>query len=215
MPAVIDLAAVRRTRRPGGAPEREPYVEFEGLANNAPSPRGCDSWQGDQPASTLHQLRVLRPPAWEPPYEGEPGGGLVIPFPPRPLPTPDLRLVGAPLAEPDPAEARRRVRRFAMLLAEVLSGCRAPRQLDAHTTTEVRARVDRLRRTLAERRITGVTLAAANATAPTPDTAEGFLRLRLAGPERFQAVAVRLDRTRPRSRAPHTPTWICTALRYR
>ncbi|UGQ09566.1 Rv3235 family protein [Yinghuangia sp. ASG 101] len=175
------------------------------------------------PGAPLPPLRVLRVPRCEPDDEPEyvPAGAAVIPFPVHP-PEPErpfLRLVGAPARatphEPDPAEARRQVHRFAVALAEVLSGARALRQLSDRVTPEVRERVARLRRDLGARRVAGVSLVASNATAPTDNTAEGFLRLRLTGPDRFQAVAVRLDRRTPRTRPNRPPIWVCTALHHR
>ncbi len=175
------------------------------------------------PGRPLPPLRVLRVPRCEPADEPEyvPVGATVIPFPERPQvwQPPSLRLVGAPDRvtphEPDPAEARRQVRRFAVALVEVLSGARPLRQLGDHVTPKVRDRVGELRRELRKRKVTGVLLVASSATAPTDDTAEGFLRLRLAGPDRFEAVALRLDRRTPHARPHHPPVWVCTALHHR
>lgn len=162
----------------------------------------------------LPPLRILRPPATEPDYD--PPGAVVIPFPDRhrdTVPPRHLRLVRPAPPEPDPAEARRKVLRFALLLTETLSGRRPIRHLTAYTTAEVRTHITRFHQTLRTCKAPTVCLYACNATAPTPDAAEGFLRLRV-GPEQFQAVALRLDR-RPRPNRPHDPPiWTCTALQY-
>ncbi|HSA50128.1 MAG TPA: Rv3235 family protein, partial [Yinghuangia sp.] len=126
----------------------------------------------------LPPLRVLRAPRCEPDDEPESGppGATVIPFPTRPpaMEPPYLRLVGAPAPatprEPDPAEARRQVHRFAVALTEVLSGARPLHQLGERVPHEVRGRIARLQRELGARGVVGVSLVASNATAPTDDT---------------------------------------------
>lgn len=170
------------------------------------------------PGEPLPRLRILRAPLCEPEYD--PADAVVIPFPARPpvVTRPRLRLVGAveePVpTEPDPEQARYRVRRFAIYLTETLAGRRPLRQLTPHTTARVRAAVESLQQHLQAKEATALSLVASNATAPAEDTAEGFLRLRL-GPERFQAVAVRLDRLPHPTRPDHPATWICTALHFR
>ncbi|WTW95134.1 Rv3235 family protein [Streptomycetaceae bacterium NBC_01309] len=170
------------------------------------------------PGGPLPRLRILRAPLCEPEYD--PPGAVVIPFPPRPpvVARPQLRLVGAdegPLpAEPDAEQARYQVRRFAIFLTETLAGRRPLRQLTPYTTSRVRTAVEELQQHLSTRQTGVPSLVASNATAPAEDTAEGFLRLRL-GPERFQAVAVRLDRRPHPTRHDQPPNWICTALHYR
>lgn len=174
--------------------------------------------------ATLPRLRVLPVPRSE--ADLDPPGARPASHTRHLAPVPNLRLAEAtggvsaglpaePLEEPDPREARARVRRFALVLAEVLTGTRPLRQLHGHVNSAVRGRVEDLAEELRAQRVTHVTLIAANATAPTPDTAEGFLRLRLHGPDRHRAVAVRLERTPGRAHPDAPGTWVCTALRYR
>ncbi|WP_436775421.1 Rv3235 family protein [Yinghuangia sp. YIM S09857] len=170
-----------------------------------------------RPGEPLPRLRILRAPLCEPEYD--PADGVVIPFPTRPpvVGRPRLRLVGAdgpPPEEPDSEQARCQVRRFAIYLTETLAGRRPLRQLTPYTTSHVRAVVEELRQHLNATHSGSLSLVASNATAPAEDTAEGFLRLRL-GPDRFQAVAVRLDHRPHPTRPDHPRTWICTALHYR
>ncbi|MGW0665217.1 Rv3235 family protein [Streptodolium elevatio] len=204
-------SAARADRPPLTDPAEGPRLELvRAPAGGPPDPLA--------PGEPLPRLRILRAPLCEPEYD--PPGAVVIPFPVRPpvAARPQLRLVGAdegPLpTEPDPEQVRYQVRRFAIFLTETLAGRRPLRQLSAHTTPRVRTVVEELQRHLDTRRTGALSLVASNATAPAEDTAEGFLRLRL-GPERFQAVAVRLDRRPHPTRPDHPPTWICTALHYR
>lgn len=168
----------------------------------------------------LPRLRLVPAPGTEPAYD-----------PPGPPPAPrawvrgparprHLRLVGpderAPAAAPGAAcQARLRVRGFARVLTGVLTGRCPLQRLTPHTTHAVRATIAALRDDLRRRAVTGITLAAANATAPTPTTAEGYLRLTLTGPDRDQAIALRLDHTPSRTRPENPPTWICTAFQYK
>jgi hypothetical protein len=106
---------------------------------------------------------------------------------------------------------------FAQVLVETLAGSRPPRQLAPWTTQRARANIQRL----------GPTLTAGQSTAgqrpqvrkvlaswPASDVVEmtviaGF------GP-RVRALAVRLERTEPRSATPGQPArsarWLCTAV---
>lgn len=97
-------------------------------------------------------LRLLRPPATEPPYDDEPStvtpyvdGSLALAFPRTAAPLP-LRLV--PPADPDPGDAVPTprsalpdpggwTRRLAQAVVEVLAGSRPAGQLARHTTFEV------------------------------------------------------------------------------
>ncbi|MGR6997890.1 hypothetical protein ACU686_06935 [Yinghuangia aomiensis] len=148
---------------------------------------------------TRHRARV-RParPAAGTPRVGPRTGAPAPPAPRRPRRT---RPAPHPARPGRPASASAG---FARVLTGVLTGRCPLQRLTPHTTHAVRATIAALRDDLRHRAVTGITLAAANATAPTPTTAEGYLRLTLTGPGRDQAIALRLDHTPP-APAPKTP----------
>jgi len=162
-------------------------------------------------------IRVRPAPAWEGPYDDEPGlspprteGALALALPGLDPARPRVPLRLVPPARPDtgtgpPPPLRPLLPRLAQAIAEVLAGSRNPAQLAAYTTYEVLCQLERWSGRLGQKgggptptpRVTSV-----HVNEPAPRIAETCLVIDTG--RRRRAVALRLEAA--------GPGWRCTAL---